>query len=60
MTDSTTSTVRITGDFKLQLRKVGGEMTALDGKEHSFEDIIKFLLEHYRSKKTLKQFLKID
>jgi hypothetical protein len=45
-----TSTLRVTEATKVELRKVGGELTAQDGKERSMEEIVLFLIDSYRGK----------
>jgi hypothetical protein len=44
------SSLRISDDLKLELRKIGGELTAEDGKEHSFEDVIRYLVKQHRKR----------
>jgi hypothetical protein len=43
-------TIRVTEETKRELIKIGGELTANDGIEHSMEDILKILIKYYRKK----------
>ncbi len=45
------SSMRISEETKKVIIKIGGELTAKDGKERSMEDVVKLLIEHYRKMK---------
>jgi len=42
------TTIRISEETHLELRKIKGELLAKNGKERSFDEIIKLLIEHYK------------
>jgi len=42
------TTIRISEETHLELRKIKGELLAKNGKERSFDEIIRLLIEHYR------------
>ena len=46
------TTIRISDEMHLELRKIKGELLARNGKERSFDEIIKFLIDHYKKTKT--------
>jgi len=48
----TTIQVSEAEETHLELRKIKGELLAKNGKERSFDEIIRFLIDHYRKTKT--------
>lgn len=45
-----TSTMKITENTKRALLKIGAEYTVKDGKERTFEAIVKLLIEEHKNK----------
>jgi len=46
------TTIQVSEETHLELRKIKGELLAKNGKERSFDEIIRFLIDHYRKTKT--------
>ncbi len=44
------STMKITGETKKELMRIGAEYTMKDGKERSLEEVVKLLIEERRQK----------
>jgi len=45
------TTIQVSEETHLELRKIKGELLAKNGKERSFDEIIRLLIEHYRKTK---------
>jgi hypothetical protein len=50
-----TSTMKITESTKRALLKIGAEYTVKDGKERTFEAIVKLLIEEHKHKHKSKE-----
>lgn len=44
------STMKISGETKKELMRIGAEYTMKDGKERSLEEVVKLLIEERRQK----------
>jgi len=42
------TTIQVSEETHLELRKIKGELLAKNGKERSFDEIIQLLIEHYK------------
>ena len=46
-----TSTMRISGETKKELVKIGANLSVKDGTERSMEDVVKYLIDTYKKNK---------
>ena len=42
------TTIQVSEETHLELRKIKGELLAKNGRERSFDEVIKFLIDHYK------------
>jgi len=42
------TTIQVSEETHTELKKIKGELLAKNGRERTFDEIIRFLIEHYR------------
>jgi len=45
------TTIQVSEETHIELKKIKGELLARNGKERTFDEIIKFLIDHYKKTK---------